>query len=123
MAAPNIVSVTSVIGKTKVADVTNTLTPLLENAADSDKMLKISTLIVANISDNPATVDVVLTKIEQNNAAVVTKIAHEIVVPKNAALTIANRDTPIYMEEATELSVAANVNDALHVTCAYEEVM
>lgn len=123
MAAPNIVSVTSVIGKTRVADVTNNLTQLLENAANSSKMLKISTLIAANVSENPATVSVVLTKMDQNNVEVITKIAHEIVVPKNASLTIINRDVPIYMEEATELSIVANVNEALHVTCAYEEVM
>ena len=50
MAAPNIVNVTSIFGKTAYdSDVGTSDSDLLSNAAGSNKVLKINTIIAANI--------------------------------------------------------------------------
>ena len=54
MAAPNIVSVASILGTTQVGDLSTTLTTTLVTAA-SDKVLKINIIRVTNVTDNDAT--------------------------------------------------------------------
>ena len=49
MAAPNIVSVTSIYGKTAMVNLTNNVaTSLLANSAGSNKVLKLSGVIASN---------------------------------------------------------------------------
>ena len=55
MAAPNIVNVTSILGKTVYdADVATSQSATLTNAASSNKLLKINTIIAANIDGTNA---------------------------------------------------------------------
>ena len=54
MAAPNIVNVTTINGKTAVADLSTTLTTTLLTAA-SDQVNKINLVRVTNVTDNDAT--------------------------------------------------------------------
>ena len=50
MANPNIINATSILGKTVFdADIDTSASELLENAALSGKILKINSLIIANI--------------------------------------------------------------------------
>ena len=50
MAAPNIVNVTSIIGKTNAIDLTTTNNKeLVSNAASSNKVFKINSLIISNV--------------------------------------------------------------------------
>jgi hypothetical protein len=49
MANPNIVNVTSILGKTAVLAVTTTPTDIVSNASDSDTVVKINYISVANI--------------------------------------------------------------------------
>ena len=50
MSAPNIVNVTSIIGKTNAISLTNTNnTELVSNASGSNKVFKINSLIISNV--------------------------------------------------------------------------
>ena len=57
MAAPNIVNVTTINGKSAVADLGTTLTTTLLTAA-SDQVNKINLIRVTNVTDNDATVTI-----------------------------------------------------------------
>jgi len=55
MAAPNIVNVTAITGKTSVTDLTSTsATTVVSNAASSNKVFKINSLIVSNVDGSAA---------------------------------------------------------------------
>ena len=121
MTAPNIVSTASVVAKTELAQAITTATAILTNTASSGKLYKISALFVANKSPSNATVTANLVKGAGSNA-VTTKVANSIIVPVNSTLVISDRNSPLYVEENAILNIAASVNNALDVICAYEEI-
>jgi Na+-translocating ferredoxin:NAD+ oxidoreductase RnfE subunit len=118
MAAPNIVNVTSIIGKTAVLAVTTTATNIVNNAAASSKVFKINNLIVSNI-DGAAACDITASIFR---SSVEYKIAHTVVVPADATLTILTKDTQIYLEEGDALRLTASANGDLSAICSYEEI-
>lgn len=50
MAAPNIVNVTTIIGKTAVLAVTTSATAIVTNSAGSNKVFKINSLNISNVN-------------------------------------------------------------------------
>jgi len=118
MAAPNIVNVTTITGKTAVLAVTTSATNIVSNAGGSGKVFKINSLIVANIDGaNPADITASIFR-----SSVEYKIAHTVVVPADATLTILTKDNQIYLEEGDALRLTAAVNGDLHAVCSYEEI-
>lgn len=118
MAAPNIVNVTSIFGKTATANVTTISSNVVENIANSNAVFKINNLIISNIEGtNPAAVTASLFK-----SGIENKIAHTVTVPADATLVILSKDTALYLEENTAIRVAANSNSFLWAVCSYEEI-
>ena len=77
MAAPNIVNVTTINGKSAVADLGTTLTTTLLTAA-SDQVNKINLIRVTNVTDNDATVQLIQ-KFQDTQ-----RIADELTVPAHS---------------------------------------
>ena len=104
MAAPNIVSVSSIIGESQGFQLGTTTTTALITVA-SDKLVKINRISVANIDGtNAADVTVAVDKATRTSAATgssvsgaLFKIANTVSVPADAVLVLL--DTPIYLEE------------------------
>lgn len=118
MAAPNIVGVTSIIGKTAVLAVTTSATAIVTNSAASNKVFKINSLIVANIDGtNNAEVTVDLYR-----GTTAYRIASTVVVPADATLVVLSKDASIYLEEGDSLRLTANANSDLEAVCSYEEI-
>lgn len=116
MAAPNIVNVTTIIGKTAVLAVTTTATAIVTNSADSGKVFKINALYVSNIDGvNSADVSVAIFR-----SSVSYEIAHTIAVPADATLDIISKS--IYLEEGDALRITASANSDLEAVCSYEEI-
>ena len=51
MAAPNIVAVTTIRGKSNVANLTTTSSSVVVNDVNSGKVFKINTIIVSNVDE------------------------------------------------------------------------
>lgn len=118
MAAPNIVQATSMYGKTAVQAVTTSATAIVTNSAASGKVLKINTLIVANVNASNAaalTVDVY-------RGSTAYRIAASISIPVASALTPIDKTTTIYLEEGDSLRLTAALNNYLEAVCSYEEI-
>lgn len=118
MANPNIVNVTSIYGKTAVQAVTTTATAIVENAADSGKIVKINSLTVANVDGTNAadiTVDIY-------RSATAYHISSAISVPAKTTLVALSKDSTIYLEEGDSLRCTASVDGDLEATCSYEEI-
>ena len=122
MANPNIVSVASIYGKTAyVADVGTTSSGIVINSASSGKILKINSLIIANI-DGTNSADITVTLRNAAGSSTYSTLASTIAVPNDATLVVISKDTAIYLEEDMSLHVQASPTGDLAATCSYEEI-
>ena len=123
MAAPNMVNVTSIIGKTATADLTTTnATLVVENVAASGKVLKINSLVVSNVDGtNNASITISYYS-EDNIGGTATQIANTVVVPADASLVVIDKSTAIYLEEDRSIGATASAANDLKVVCSYEEI-
>ena len=118
MANPNIVDVTSILGKTVQAELDTTLTSELL-VCPSDKVLKINTILVANIDgSNAADASVFITKSGGSPIAIASTIS----VPADSTLTVINKNTSFYLQEADNIEAGASAASDLVITISYEEI-
>ena len=119
MAAPNLVNVTSIYGKTVGAALgTTTTTDILTCAAN--KLLKINSIIVSNIdgtNDASATV-----YFYDSSATTRYALAFTIVVPADTTLVVIGKDSPIYLEESDQIEAGASSASDLQIVISYEEL-
>ena len=123
MAAPNIVNVATITGKTNVVDLTSTsATSVVSNASSSGKVFKINSLIVANV-DGTANADIT---INLYSAAALggtaTQICSTIAVPADSSLVVIDKTSGIYLEEDKSIGATAGSSNDLKVICSYEEI-
>ena len=118
MAAPNIISATSIYGKTTAAALdTTTTTSLLANAASSNKLLKLNSIIVAN-KDGSSAADVT---ISWYNASTGFYVASTVSVPAPSPLVVFGTDSPFYLDQRQSGSCEASCGGGLDVLICYEE--
>ena len=123
MAAPNIVDVSTIIGKSAtVALSTTSQTTLVSNAASSGKVFKINMIQIANVDGTNAcdvTVDV-------HSAAAGGGTAYSLVstvsVPADASLVVLDKGTALYLEEDKSITATAGTASDLEVIVSYEEI-
>lgn len=118
MAAPNIVNVTSIYGKTHAASLSTTVTTDILTCP-SDKVLKINSIIVANIDGSNAA-DVT---VQFNDASTGPwHLAKLVTVPAKSTLIVLGKDAPIYLEEGDKIQALASAAGDLEIIISYEEL-
>ncbi len=123
MANPNIVNVTSIIGKSAVVDLTTTnATLVVENAAASGKVFKIESLIISNVDGTNAADITISLYSEDNIGGTATQIVSTVSVPADASLVVIDRNTSIYLEEDKSIGATAGSASDLKVLVSYEEI-
>jgi len=86
----------------------------------SDKVLKINSIIVANIDGtNDAQVTCYFYDSSASNR---TALASTINVPADATLIVLGKDSPIYLEEGDRIEAGASVASDLDILISYEEL-
>jgi len=123
MAAPNIVNVSTITGKTTGGALDTTLTTvLLANAASSGKVFKINSIIISNV-DGSSAVDVT---VDYNTAAAGSgssyALASTISVPADATLALIDKNKSFYLEEDTSILGGASANGDAEYIISYEEI-
>ena len=122
MAAPNIVSVTNINGKSFGNVLTTSNAIILVNGSSSGNVLKINNIVVSNV-DGTSAADVT---IEFNTAAAgtgtATKLVSTVSVPADASLIVTDKSTAFYMEEDTSIKGLASANSDLQVFVSYEVI-
>lgn len=119
MAAPNIVNVSSIYGKTMGAALGTTLTTNILTCA-ANKVLKINSIIVANV-DGSNSADVSVTFYD-SSATASYRIASTVTVPADSTLVVLGKDSPIYLEESDEIRAGASAVSDLEIIISYEEL-
>ena len=126
MAAPNIVNVTDIRGKSNVANLTTVSSSIIVNPVNSNKVFKINTIMVANIDGvNSGNVNIELFKFGAQNVATGVGnttyfIADVITVPAKSTLDILSKS--LYLEEGDQIKASADANNRLHFISSFEEI-
>jgi len=116
MTAPNIISITSMVGKTAVQAVGISPTDIVTNSAASNKVYKINALYVSNVDGtNAATVNVDIYR-----SSVAYHIAKTVSIPADATLDLITKS--LYLEEGDSLRLTASATSDLEAVCSYEEL-
>ena len=128
MANPNIVSVTSILGKTDyLIPAGTTALVLLPNAASSGNVLKINQIVAANV-DGAGAVDTTVA-IYSNGAVAAGSapsggtaypIASTVSVPADSSLIVTDKTTAIYLNEGHSISVTRGTASKIAYTISYE---
>jgi len=123
MAAPNLLSPTTINGKTVTVDLSSTsATSILSNAASSGKVLKINSLYVANV-DGTSNAEITINYYSAASlGGTATQIVSTVAVPADATLVVIDKDAYIYLEEDRSLGATAGTSSDLKVVCSYEEI-
>ena len=117
MAAPNIVNVSSIYGKTMGAALGTTAGADILSGA-SDKLYKINSIIVSNVDGtNAADVHV---RFFDYTASTAYHLAKAVTVPSKSTLVVLGKDSPIYLEENDRIQAHASAAGDLEIVISYE---
>jgi len=123
MAAPNIVNVSTITGKTAVVSLTTTsATEVVSNAVASGKVFKINSLVVSNV-DGSAAADITVSYYSEDDiGGTATEIVSTISVPADATLVVIDKNNSIYLEEDRSIGATPGTASDLKVVCSYDEI-
>lgn len=116
MAAPNLLSLTTITAKTAVQAITTSATAIVTNSAASGKVIKVTALYISNVNGTTAA-DVTIDVYRSTTAY---RVANTISVPADSTLDMINK--VIYLEEGDTLRLTASTNSYLEAVCSYEEL-
>jgi hypothetical protein len=118
MAAPNLKSPTTILGRTARYAVTTSLANALANSAASGKVLKINSIFCANVDGtNAADISVSI-----YDGTTDFYIAKTIAVPADATQVLSTKETYFYLEEGDSLRALASAASDLELVIGYEEI-
>ena len=116
MAAPNIVNVATITGKTAVQAVGTSATAIVTNSAASGKVFKVNALYVSNVDGlTLATINIDLFR-----SSTAYHIAKTITIPADATIDVISK--AIYLEEGDSLRLTASAAGDIEAVCSYEEI-
>lgn len=120
MANPNVVNVVSLsVNTTYAALTTNSNFYILSNPSNSGQVLKVDSFKITNINSASYSATVSF-----NSGAAGSgtnyRLTYGLAVPVNGTLTVADKSTPIYLQENTSLIAFASANTALEAVLSYE---
>ena len=123
MAAPNIVNVSTITGKTSLTALADTnATTVVTNAAGSGKVFKINMIQVTNVDGaNAANISIDVHD-QDDGGGTGYALASTISVPADASLVVTDKNTAIYLEEDRSIVATAASAGDLEVIVSYEEI-
>jgi hypothetical protein len=116
MANPNIVNVSSILGKTDTFALTTSSANLV--TATANTVFKINSILVTNI-DGTNAADVT---VAYNDLTNTRSIASTISVPADATLSVIDKTNSFYLEENEVISGLASANSDLVCLISYEVI-
>lgn len=116
MAAPNLVNVSAIYGKTAVQAVGTSATAIVTNSAASGKVLKVNSLYISNV-DGVNNADI---NVDVFRSSTAYHIARTVSVPADSTLDVLSN--PVYLEEGDSLRLTASAAGDLEAVCSYEEL-
>lgn len=117
MAAPNLLTSTSIIGKTALANVTTVLSNVITNGSTSGNLIKVDTLTISNYSASSIYANVIMFRGTERAYIIGTSL-----IPAYSALTAVARDTALLIEEGDYIQSNVSANVSASLTMSYEVI-
>ena len=115
MAAPNILTISTVTGKTALSTLSTATSNIITNAAASNTVNKLNEVVITNYSASNITANVLM-----NRSSSTFFLSGNIAIPAYSALVVVAKDTQLYMEEGDVLQANVSTNSAGHIYASYE---
>jgi hypothetical protein len=121
MANPNIISATTLTGKSKVVNLTTTNnTGIVTNSASSNLVYRVTCIRATNYDGaNPADITVSIYDSSEN---VTGYLAYTIAVAADTTFNIIDKTETVYLEEGDYISANSSAANDLSIYCSYEEI-
>jgi len=115
MAAPNMVNITSVTGRTAVSVLSTITSNVITNSSGSSTVDKLNNVILTNYTTSTVTANVMI-----NRTSVLYYLAGTVSIPSNSTLVLLGKDTSVYLEEGDVIQANASANSSVNFTASYE---
>lgn len=123
MAAPNIVNVATIVGKTTYLTPANTTANvLLANSASSNKVFKINMITAANVDGTNAADATVAINSAAAGSGTSYALVSTVTVPADATLVVTDKSSSFYLEEDKSIVVTSSAASDLTFVISYEEI-
>jgi hypothetical protein len=116
MAAPNLLTSTTVTGKTALANCTTVLANVITNAASSGTVVKLNAIVLSNYGSSTTTANAIINRAGTGSFY----LGGTVSVPSNSTLILLGKDTSLYLEEGDVLQTIVSTNSTIHLTASYE---
>jgi hypothetical protein len=118
MANPNLYNTSTITGRTALSAVGTGATTLVSNPAASGKVLKVNSVIIANI-DGTNAADITA-DVYRNSTAF--RFASTVSVPADTSIILLSKDNSLYLQEGDDLRLTASASGDLVGTVSFEEI-
>ena len=118
MAAPNLVNVSSIYGKSVGASLGTGNTNIL--ICGAEKVIKVNSIIVSNV-DGSNSFDATVVFYDASQTANF-HIAKVVTVPAKSTLIVMGKDSPVYLEESDKITAYASAASDGEIIVSYEEL-
>ena len=118
MAAPNIVNVATITGKSVTGALGTSTATLLQNSASSNKVFKINTILISNV-DGTNSATAAISIYDGSNDRYIAK---GITVPAGATVVLIDKNSSLYLEENKIIRGDASAAGDLEFIISYEEL-
>lgn len=115
MANPNLGTVSTIIGDTTTAALTTTITTALLSGV-TDKVLKVNTIVIANINGTNAT----SCTLSFFDGTTDRPFAYQVTVPAGSSVVLIDKNSGFYVKEGTAIRGGAGLNSYLTALISYE---
>ena len=123
MANPNLVTGTSIVGKTNLVRLSDTnATQVVSNAASSGKLFLIDSLTVANVDGTNAADITLQVFASATNSGTATGLLSTVTVPADATLVAVSKDSRLLLTEDMSIYATASAANDLHIIVGYKEI-
>jgi hypothetical protein len=122
MANPNMVNVSSILGVTTyLVPTTTTATTWTALTPSAGTINKIDTMMATNVTALAASITVSINS-ATGGGGTAYRLAYQISVPGNSALSIVDKSTMIYVGEAQSIVVTSGTTNAIEMVATYEAI-
>lgn len=115
MAAPNLLAITNVSGKSNFEILTPTTSIVLINYGNSGALVKIESLTLNNYVSVAANVTLAV-----NRGGTLYYYKNNIPVQPNSVDRVVTRDTCVYLEEGDFIQANASISGSINISVSYE---
>ena len=115
MSAPNLLTSSSVVGRTAYASLTTSTSSIITNGAGSNTCAKVENVILTNSSNATVSANITVNRSSSNYY-----LGGNIGIPGYSTLVLLGKDTSIYIEEGDTLQANVSANSAITLSVGYE---